>query len=184
MTPPITGSAALVVAVLFGALFGFLLHRGRVTDFNVIVNQMRLKDFTVLKVMLSAIIVGGLGVLLLKSNGLAMYHIKEANMLGVIAGGILFGIGMTLFGYCPGTALAAIGGGSLHALIGAVGMLFGGMLYAFSFAWMRDNVLNVWALGKARLPELTGVPDLVWFVALAAILLAIAALTERQRALR
>jgi hypothetical protein len=59
MTFPLTGDLALAIAVFFGFLFGFLLQRGRVTDYNVIVNQFRLRDFTVLKVMLTAILVGG-----------------------------------------------------------------------------------------------------------------------------
>ena len=52
----------LALAALFGLIFGILLNKGRVTDYNVIVNLFRLKDFTVLKIMLTAIVVGGLGV--------------------------------------------------------------------------------------------------------------------------
>jgi hypothetical protein len=49
MALPITGTASLVLAVVFGFIFGFLLQRGRVANYNTIVNQFRLKDFTVLK---------------------------------------------------------------------------------------------------------------------------------------
>jgi hypothetical protein len=180
MTPPITGQAALVAAVVFGAIFGFLLHRGRVTSYDVIVNQLRMRDFTVLKIMMTAIIVGGVGVLGLKSYGLAVYHIKDATMLGVIIGGALFGVGMAVYGYCPGTGLAAIGTGSLHALVGAIGMVVGGMLYGLSFGWVQSNILTVWALGKARLPGMTGIGDLWWFAGLAVILAVIGLLTRRQ----
>jgi hypothetical protein len=67
----------LALGVLFGAAFGWLLHRGRVTDYNVIVNQFRFKDFTVLKVMLTAIVVGGLGVLVFVHLGLAKWHLRD-----------------------------------------------------------------------------------------------------------
>jgi hypothetical protein len=184
MTPPITGTAALVAAVVFGAAFGFLLHRGRVTSYDVIVNQLRLRDFTVLKIMLTAILVGGVGVLSLKSAGLAVYHIKDATLLGVILGGALFGVGMAVYGYCPGTGLAAIGAGSIHALVGAIGMLVGGVLYALSFGWVQANILTVWNLGKARLPALTGVSDLWWFAGLAVVLAVIGLLTRREAAAR
>src|SRR5690606_10999078 len=90
----------LILAVVFGAAFGRLLHRGRVTSYDVIVNQFRLKDFTVLKVMLTAIIVGGLGVLLFVHLGLPKWHVRDANMLGTLLGGGLFGIGIVLYGYC------------------------------------------------------------------------------------
>ena len=82
-----TSVTGLLLAVVFGAAFGWLLHRGRVTSYNVIVNQLRLKDFTVLKVMLTAIVVGGLGVLLFVNLGLANWSIRDANMLAVLIGG-------------------------------------------------------------------------------------------------
>jgi hypothetical protein len=152
-----------------GIVFGLLLHRGGVANYNVIVNQFRFKDFTVLKIMFTAIIVGGIGVLLLKAGGHAQYHIKPANMLGVSLGAALFGVGMVLYGYCPGTGVAAMATGSLHALVGFAGMLVGGVLYALSFTWVEANIQTVAALGKVRLPDLTGVPDWGWFVILAAI---------------
>lgn len=179
VTPPVAGPAALVAAVLLGAVFGFLLQRGGVASYNVIVNQFRLRDFTVLKIMLTAIIVGGLGVLALHSAGLANYHIKAANLLGVVLGAALFGVGMVLYGYCPGTAIAAAAAGSVHALFGLAGLLVGGTLYAFSFPWIAKNILPVGALGKVRLPDVTGVPALVWFAALVVIALTVFALIER-----
>ena len=156
-------SLGLMLAVLFGAAFGWCLHRGRVTDYNVIVNQFRLRDFTVLKVMLTAIIVGGLGVLLLVQLGYAQWHVRDANLLAVLLGGVLFGVGMVIYGYCPGTGLAAVAGGSVHALVGLVGMLIGAMLYAYSFAWVSANILPIGALGKKTLSDLTGLPPLAFY---------------------
>ena len=179
VTPPVTGPAALVASVVLGALFGVLLHRGGVANYNVIVNQFRFRDFTVLKIMMTAIIVGGLGVLALNSAGLANYHIKAANMLGVVLGAAIFGVGMVLYGYCPGTAIAAAASGSIHGLVGLGGLLVGGTLYAFSFPWIAKNILPVGALGKVRLPDVTGVPALAWFVALLAIALPVFFLLER-----
>lgn len=158
---------AIFGPIVMGAAFGFLLQRGKVTSCNVIENQFRLRDFTVLKVMGTAIVVGGLGVLLLVDTGNSKYYVKDANMLAVALGAALFGVGMVVYGYCPGTALGAIATGSVHALIGAVGMVGGAILYALTFDWLKSHVLNVWSLGKVRLPDLTGVPDGVWFVALA-----------------
>lgn len=169
MSLPIQGTVALWLALLFGALFGVLLHRGRVTDYDVIVNQFRLRDFTVLKVMFTAIIVGGLGVLALRAAGYASYHVKPADMAAVILGAALFGAGMVIYGYCPGTGVAAVATGSVHALVGFVGMLAGGVLYALSFAWVQANILPVASLGKVRLPDVTGIPDWGWFAALAVV---------------
>ena len=92
----ITGTNLLWAGLLFGALFGILLHRGGVTDYDVIVRQFLFRDFTVLKVMLTAIVVGGVGVWLLHGHELANFHIKPAAMLAVTAGaGGVFGEGKT-----------------------------------------------------------------------------------------
>ena len=183
MSFPITGNPALWLALGFGFIFGLLLHRGRVTDYNVIVNQFRLKDFTVLKVMFTAIIVGGIGVLVLHQMGYAKYEIKPAQMLGVTLGAAIFGAGMVLYGYCPGTGVAAIATGSIHALVGTVGMLLGGILYALSFTWVRSHILSVGNLGNIRLPGVTGISDWGWFGILAVIALVVFWLLERKPAL-
>lgn len=179
MNLPIQGDAALFLAVIFGALFGVLLHRGNVVNYNTIVNQFRLRDFTVVKVMLTAVVVGGIGVYALSLMGLASFHIKSADLLGVGLGAALFGVGMVLYGYCPGTGVAAIGTGSIHATVGALGMLLGGILYALSFAWVRDNILTVASLGKVRLPDITGIPDGVWYAALCVMAIGVFMLIPR-----
>ena len=123
MTLPITGETARWLGDSLRHVFGVLLHRGGVADYNVIVNQFRFRDFTVLKIMLTAIIVGGLGVWALHGMGHAQYQIKPANLLGVALGAALFGVGMVLYGYCPGTGCcrhrdresACLGGVRRHA---------------------------------------------------------------------
>ncbi len=185
VTPPVTGPAALVAAVVLGAVFGLLLHRGGVASYDVIVNQFRFRDFTVLKIMFTAIIVGGLGVLALHSAGLANYHIKATNLLGVVLGAAIFGVGMVLYGYCPGTGIAAAASGSLHGLVGLAGLLVGGTLYAFSYPWIAQTILPVGALGKVRLPDVTGIPALAWFgllVGIAAVVFTLIEKAERRAA--
>ena len=153
----------IVLPLLMGFAFGWLLQAGRVADSNVITGQFRLRDFTMMKVMLPAIVVGGLGVMVLVGAGDAKYYIKDANLLAVGLGAALFGVALTVLGYCPGTAIVAVGAGSVHALIGVAGMVFGAILYALSFDWVKAHILSVWAFGKLRLPELTGLSDLAWF---------------------
>ncbi len=177
---PVSGTNALILAVVFGAAFGWLLHRGRVLDYDVIINQFRLRDFTVLKVMLTAILVGGLGVLALVHLGAAKFHVRDANMLGTVVGAAIFGVGMVLYGYCPGTGLAATATGKVHALVGAVGMLFGAMLYAASFDWVSKHLLSVWKLGKVTLADITGLAFLAILIVLAAAAIAFFVTVERS----
>jgi uncharacterized protein len=169
MTLPVIGAALLPLGVLFGFIFGWLLQRARLTDTEVIIGQLRLTDYTLVKMMLTAIIVGGVGVFFLHAGGLAAYHVKPANLLAVALGAVLFGAGMTIYGYCPGTGIAAAATGSLHALVGAAGMLAGAVAFAFSFDWIKAKILPIAAYGTVRLPELAGIPDLVLFSGLALV---------------
>lgn len=170
MELPISSSsnAGMILAAVFGTLFGILLNKGRVTDYNVIVNLFRLRDFTVLRVMMTAIVVGGVGIAAMMGLGwLEGYHIKGANLLALVIGSALFGIGMVVYGYCPGTGVAAVATGSLHALVGFLGMIAGGVAYAYSYPWLKENVLGVGDLGKVRLTDVTPVPGWAWLAILA-----------------
>jgi len=188
MTPLLayfSGPTLLWAGLLFGFVFGWLLHRGGVTDYNVIVRQFLLQDFTVLRVMFTAIVVGGVGVWLLHRQGLTNFHIKPAAMLAVVLGATLFGIGMVVYGYCPGTGVAAIGSGRLDALVGFFGMLAGGAAYALSYDWVASHLLPVADLGKKRLPDLAALPEGVWYaglVLLAGCVFALVARLEKNRA--
>lgn len=181
---PITGIPALALAVVFGAAFGWLLHRGRLTSFDTIINQFRLRDFTVAKVMATAIIVGGVGVMALVQLGAASMHVRDANMLATISGAAIFGVGMAIYGYCPGTGLAAAATGSVHALAGVAGMLAGAMVFAFTFDWVSAHVLGTWKLGPATLPGITGIPAPLIFLALAVAAVAGFGAIEARRASR
>lgn len=159
----ISGSPLLWSGLLFGMVFGCLLHRGGVTNPQVIVSQFLLRDFTVVKIMLTAVVVGGVGVAILHAAGMAQFHIKPAAMLAVVAGGLVFGVGMVLLGYCPGTGVAAIATGRIDALAGFAGMLAGAAAYAFVYPWMAEHVLNIANLGKVRLPDWFGGPEWLWY---------------------
>lgn len=177
---PVTGTASLVLAVVFGAAFGWLLHRGRVTAYDTILNQFRLRDFTALKVMMTAILVGGVGVLVLVQLDAAKMHVHDANMLGTIAGAAIFGVGMVIYGYGPGTGLAAVATGSVHALVGVLGMLAGATAYASSLPWVYEHVLRVGQLGPATLSDVTGLPQLAIFFGLTVFAIALFAAIETR----
>lgn len=138
-----------------GVLFGFLLQKGRVTDYNVIIGQLLLTDFTVVKIMLSAMVTGMIGVYLLRSLGLATLHPKPGSFGSVVIGGLLFGVGFGLLGYCPGTLAGAVGQGALDALLGGIiGILIGAGLFAHFFSGLDKTILNKGYFGEITWPEL------------------------------
>lgn len=69
----------------------------------------------------------------------------------MVLGALLFGIGMVIYGYCPGTGVAAMATGKLDAAAGFLGMLAGAALYALSYDWIAANILPIGNLGKMRL---------------------------------
>ena len=102
----------LALGLLTGIVFGFLLQKGRVAKFEVIVGQFLFKDWTVVKMMGTAVVVGAVGVYALVSADLATLHIRPALLGGVLLGAACFGIGMAVLGYCPGTSVAGCGEGT------------------------------------------------------------------------
>lgn len=147
----------LLVGLGMGLLFGLALQKSGVTDYDVILGTLRLQQMTVAKVMLAAIIVGSLGVYGLRQAGLLELQIRPASLGGNVVGGLLFGIGFAMLGYCPGTVMGAVGEARLDALVGGVlGMMLGSALYALVH---RDvlPLLTIGRIGDRTLWQLLGV---------------------------
>jgi uncharacterized membrane protein YedE/YeeE len=103
--------------LIFGFLFGALLNYARLNRYNVISGMATLENLTVAKAIAIAI---GIGVILLNieiSLGFASWHVKPFIVGGIVLGGLIFGAGMAILGYCPGTLAVSLGEGSLDALI-------------------------------------------------------------------
>ena len=145
------------LGLMTGILFGFLLQKGRVLRFEKQIGAMLLKDMTILKFMLSAILVGMVGITLLTDAGLATVSHKPMNLGAVLLGGALFGAGWAVMGYCPGTSIGALGEGRWHAVFAVVGMLVGAALYAELYPFFKLTVLAWKDFGKIGLPESFGV---------------------------
>jgi uncharacterized protein len=145
----------LLIGLGIGILFGFLLQKGGVTRYDVIIGQLLLTDFTVVKIMLTAIVVGKIGVHLLKGMGVAQLHPKPGSFGSSLIGGLIFGIGFGILGYCPGTMVGAVGQGSLDALFGGLpGMLLGAGLFAEVYPTLEKRILNKGYFGEITLPQL------------------------------
>jgi hypothetical protein len=143
----------LAAGLLIGICFGFLLQRGGVTRYEVVIGQLLLKDFTVVKIMLTAILTGMIGVCALCSAGWATLSKKPGAVGSTVIGGLIFGVGFGLLGYCPGTMIGAVGQGSLDALFGIAGMLIGTAFYAALFPALSRSVLRKGDFGQITIPE-------------------------------
>ena len=145
----------LGIGLALGILFGFFLQKGGVTKYDVIIGQLLLTDFTVVKIMLSAMVTGMIGVYLLRSFGMAALHPKPGSIGSSAIGGLIFGVGFGLLGYCPGTLAGAVGEGSLDALFGGlVGLLIGAGLFSEFYPRLDKGILNKGHFGDITWPQL------------------------------
>jgi hypothetical protein len=145
----------LILGFIFGIVFGFLLQKGGVTKYDVIVGQLLLTDFTVLKIMLTAVIVGMPGIYLMKQFGWVELYPKSGSVGMNVIGGLIFGVGFALLGYCPGTIAGAIGNGYLDAAIGGLaGIWIGTGSFAALFPRLNDGILKIGDFGDISLPKL------------------------------
>jgi uncharacterized protein len=159
----------LILGLLTGVAFGFLLQKGRVAKHDVIVNAFLLKDYTAAKVMAIAAAVGSLGVYAFVESGLGELHIKEAQLGGIITGGILFGIGIVFYGYCPGTGIAATGEGHKDAFAGLFGMLFGAGAYILTYPMIESLRKSYPNWGKMTLPSVVHTSPWPWVIGFAGL---------------
>jgi hypothetical protein len=171
----------LLLGGLTGLVFGFLLQKGGVTRYNVIVNQFRFRDFTVVKTMLTAIVVGAIGIYAMLQLGMIKsLAVKPAELAMNAGGGAIFGVGMVFLGYCPGTALAAIGQGSRDAIVGVVGALVGAAVYAEVYPVLARTVEPLAKFGKITFPEITHISPWIFITILAVAAVVLFTWLERR----
>ncbi|MDN3690120.1 YeeE/YedE thiosulfate transporter family protein [Cyclobacterium jeungdonense] len=154
----------------FGIVFGFLLHKGGATKYDVIVAQLLLTDFTVLQIMLSAVATGMVGVYFMKSMGWIKLSIKSGSVGMNVLGASIFGVGFAVLGYCPGTIAGAVGNGYLDAITGGLaGIVLGTWIFAIMYPNLKDGILKKGYFGDLTLPGLLKVND--WMVVAPAVTL-------------
>lgn len=147
----------LIYGLVTGFLFGFLLQKGRVLRYDKQLGALRLKDMTIVKFMLSSVIVGMIGVYLLHDFGLAKLSVKATVLGPNIIGALIFGLGWGLLGYCPGTSMGAVGEGRWDAIWGIFGMILGAGLFAEAYPMLKDTVYAWGDFGKITLPQIFGI---------------------------
>jgi uncharacterized protein len=133
-----------------GVIFGALLQRGGLADSRTIVAQLTGDDSRVAKTMGTAVAVGALGHRYLRLRGLATAAPKPLNPVGVVGGAVLFGAGMALSGYCPGTAAAAAGSGRREGVWAMAGMLVAAAAFVATYPGMK-KALEAGTLGRVNL---------------------------------
>ena len=165
----------------FGILFGFLLHKGGATKYDVIVGQLLLTDHTVVKIMLSAVATGMIGIYFMKSLGWVKLSLKSGSVGMNVIGALIFGVGFAVLGYCPGTIAGAIGNGYLDAITGGLaGIVLGTWIFAVLYPKLKNGILKVGYFGDITLPRLLKVNDWVVVVPVVALIVLLLFWIEKE----
>ena len=149
-------STVIGTSLLIGLAFGAILQRVQVSNPDRILGTLTLRDLTVLKFMLLAIGVGAMGIGGLTALGLAHLKVKALPLLAVAGGGLLFGAGFAVAGYCPGTCLVGAAEGRRDAMFTVLGGLLGALAYALAHPWAKHWLVDPIDLGKPTLASVTG----------------------------
>jgi len=165
-------SLAIVVGITMGIVFGFALEKSRVFEPGIIVEQMQMRNFIMLKVFLTAVATGAMVLAILNGFGYVKLQPKAALYAADIVGGLLLGAGITLAGACPGTTLAQVGAGYRDALFTLIGGLFGAIAFSYAQPALSKTFLAQGG-GKLIFTDLIGVPYWIGALALAAALVVI-----------
>ena len=162
----------IVVAIVMGFFFGAVLERAGFISTKKLTGVFYFDDFAVLKVMFTAIVVAGVGLYFLSDIGVINIHrvyFSKTFWISQLVGGLLFGIGFMLSGYCPGTSLVSLVSGSIDAIFVFLGMITG--------MWIFGGLFDLWKglyyagnIGRVTLPQAFGWSH--WVVLLLVIIMA------------
>jgi hypothetical protein len=150
--------------LLIGFAFGWLLQKAGLSRYERIVNVFRFRDLAVLKFLLSALVTGAVAIRALQGLGLAgAIPVPTTYLVGNLVGGIVFGVGMALSGFCPGTVAAGAGEGRLDYLVaGGVGLLTGALVYGLAYEAIIPALSRWGRVGATTFAELLHVEP--WLV--------------------
>ena len=119
-----------LIYLVLGTVFGFILSRSGAADYGFIQGMFLFTEFQLYGILAVAVLVAAPGIWLIKQRGRTILGRRvaiETKPLhrGNIVGGVLFGIGWSIAGMCPGPILVNIGEGKLYAIAAFAGALVG-----------------------------------------------------------
>jgi len=169
--------SGILIGLLTGIVFGFALEKSRVFEPGVIIGQMQLKTFIMLKVFLAAVITGLVALAVLNGVFGVKLSLKPLLWKADIIGGLILGVGIVIAGACPGTSLAQAGAGYRDALFVVAGGIAGAIAYGYNDAAITAFFAETG--GKVGFDQLVGLPFWMVALALAAVLAIFLVVLER-----
>jgi len=167
-------TTGLLFALILGIAFGVVLERGGFGSARKLAAQFYLTDLTVFKTMFTAIITAMVGIFVLSDIGfvdISMVYVSPTYLIPQAVGGLIFGVGFVMGGYCPGTSCVATSTGRIDGIVHLIGMSAGIMLFGEAFPLFRSFYYQT-PMGEATLPRLLNMP--AGYVIVIVVVLAVA----------
>ena len=163
---------AHVYALFVGVAMGFLIQRVGASSPGMILRNLRLENLSIIKFMATTIAIGMLVVYGLNAVGVAMnFDIKPTFVLGVLVGGLVFGVGFAVGGFCPGTCIVGIGEGRKDAWFALLGGVVGALAFTLLYSVLLTPLIKPLDFGKVTVQGALGLPAILVAVVVAAIML-------------
>jgi uncharacterized membrane protein YedE/YeeE len=172
-------TVAVIVGLAMGIVVGLALEKSRVFEPGVIVGQMQLRNFIMLKVFLTAVATGAVVLAVLNGFDFVKLQPKAALYAADAIGGLILGAGITLAGACPGTTLAQIGAGYRDAWFTLAGGLAGAVTFSYLQPALDKPFLSV-GDGKLLVSDIVGIPYWAGALVLAVVLAVVLVALERR----
>lgn len=154
-----------LTAWLLGLGFGFVLERAGFGSGCKLTAQFRLTDWSVFKVMFTAIVFAAIGMYVFERVGWLdadSVYVPDPYLWAALVGGAVIGAGFAIGGYCPGTCMVGATTGRIDALVFFAGLLIGTFAFAGAFSWLEPLTTAGELHTGARLPEVLGIPE--WLI--------------------
>lgn len=148
----------VLLGILSGAVFGFLIQRVGATDPEEMARGHLMESPRIPQFMLLAVVFSAIGLFALQAVEVGRTLILPLTFGGILTGGVIFGLGWGLTGYCPGTAWAAAGEGRLDAVFAVLGGLAGTAAFAQLHAVLIPAIHAPTNVGSKTMGDLFGTP--------------------------
>ena len=163
------------LSILIGVAMGFFIQRVRASSPGMIAKNLRLENISVIKFMALTMAVGMVVVysLSLVIPQLLHFDVKPAYVVGVLLGGLVFGVGFALSGYCPGTCVVGIGEGRKDAIVAILGGVVGALAFTLAYTTLVEPIIKMANFGKITLADVLHLPSIVVALIVGAIFVAV-----------
>jgi len=156
----LSGEWNIVIAVLIGLAFGFILEASGFSSSRKLAGVFYGYDFAVLKVFFTAALVSVIGLYYMDYLGyinMSMLYVHPTYVWAAIIGGAIMGIGFVAGGFCPGTSICAVAIGKLDAWVYVIGIMIGILIFSEAFGAF-ESLYNKTYLGNITLVDSLELP--------------------------